>query len=282
VENPLVASGIVFPRLVQASLIWLLSATWAMADHTAYRPHTLLELVNLAPSRDRYDPAVTSGLLVPRLQFGSGTRYAFEEFTTFKTRYYWQADRAWLVTTPGFTAKDLGIGPEFRLGAKGIFDQTWAGFQLQPAGPGLKPFVRGVIKTGRRSQIHLLAKLKLAENQRLVTTQVGYHMYPFRSSPNTFFDIKSRLIFDKRDIGPDELERDGMAMAWSVELGHGWAPFARIRGLELYGAFGLGYSTIDYQTKNCVGPGCSGSGSDSDLQLLAGMLYQYVLADDGG
>lgn len=232
------------------------------------------ELANQGLSRDRYDPLSASGLLVPSFQLGYGLDYDYESFDEIRIEYYPKRHNKYYLLIPDLESRQLSVGGEIYLGLGGPRDRLWIGGQLTPEGLRTAPYLRGVRYQSRLAKFHYLAKLHMASDEVQAITEFGLQTYPFRKSRHSYIDTKTRLINHQTHVGHDRLSRRIQATSFSIDLGHGWARFGGVNGLEIFGSVGIGHSRLRHSTANCVGRNCELQAEDTDLRMLIGALFQ--------
>ncbi|MFW7377207.1 MAG: hypothetical protein ACOH5I_00175 [Oligoflexus sp.] len=255
--------------------LWLASLIMKHNPSFAMQDESLKRLTNKGYSRDRYHPRLAPGLYVPSIQFGSGSDYDYETFNQIRLDYYHSQRGKYFLALPNFEAGQTTLGGEYFFQNRGK-QRLWFGFQLRPQGLQLGPYARGIYFLSRKSKLHYMAEIMVGDARMLTVITAGFHSYPFASSKHSFIDIKARYVREHTEVSDERLKRSINAYSLSFDIGHGWARFADIKGLELYGAIGVGHSSLRHSTSDCIGQSCEFNDRDTEVRLLIGALFQYL------
>ena len=223
-------------------------------------------IINQAKYHDPYDPRVREGLFVGKIQTGSHADYTTDTIETLYAGYYFSREGQVYLVIPEFEGEYLGLGAEYLIGSP-IGDKTWVGVEFYPDDADFKILLRGVNYRSSTAKLHYKLALTLYDEAKAYQFAGGYHTHPFRRSRNTFLDFKG----DYRLFDGDLINVANMSLIG--EIGHGWANFADVVGLQLYGSVGLEYFSVNVSTS---APGIDDDGSDSDvdMRIVVGILYK--------
>jgi len=264
-----------YQYLLAIGLFWICAMVCFDQSALATQDESITQIINKGRSRDRYNPRYAKGLLVPSIQFGSGSNYDYEVYDQIRLDYYYSQQTSLFLAIPNFEGDQITLGADYLISGS-TDNRTWLGLQLVPASARLGPFARGVYRLSGRSKIHYRGEITVGDNKILTIGSIGYHTYPFLKSKHSYIDIKAKLINDQLEVTQDKLKRSINAYVLSGEIGHGWAYFANVKGLELYASIGLAHSRLQHSTSDCIGSSCEFQDSDTDIRLMVGMLFQHL------
>lgn len=237
---------------------------------------TFGEIVNKGLSRDPYDPLVAKGLIVPKAQIGPATTSEYEEISVLRLDYYVIGSIQLSLVMPDYRTRDFNLGSELRLRKIAFLDRSWLSARYYPDGQRVGADFRTIIKSSERGKFHFKTGGTFGGGELISSATLGHHSYPFASSRNTFIDIRGRFIQHKFEVRPANLDRNLSLYGLAVDIGHGWADFANIPGLETSASMGYGYDLVSYNTANCIGTTCDGSDTNGQVRLIFAVLYQFL------
>ncbi|SMF11034.1 hypothetical protein [Pseudobacteriovorax antillogorgiicola] len=253
-------------RVLMSCLVFshLIPEAYAQRSRKARNPD-FIRTINQGRRLDPYNPKVRPSTFVGGLQVGTHAEYTLDDPELLFLRYYHTPKVKFYLNIPQIDADYLALGAEYRLGPI-LGDRSWIGVELRPENTDINIYFRGISKQSRTAKIHYTAYGTVGDGLTVFGANAGYYTRPFRRSKNTFVDSKFayQLVNTDDDVTINSLNLRG-------EIGHGWANFAEVKGLELYGSLGLEYASINVSTS--VAEQADTSESDVDLRIVLGVLY---------
>ena len=222
-----------------------------------------LRTINQGRRMDPYNPRVKSGHILGGVQIGSHADYSLNNPDRLFVEYYHSSINKYYLVLPDNDVDFLTLGGSYMLGNL-LGDKTWIGAELELEESNLSIFLRGIVNQNRRAKFYYKGYFSLIEKGTAIGGHGGYYTRPFRKSKNTFIDARAALLMVSQDY------LDSTTTNVYGEIGHGWARFLNKKGLELYGAVGLEYSSTNVSIDVTS---TSESYSDVDLRITIGIQY---------
>ncbi len=236
----------------------------------AYGQHrNFLRTINQTKYHDPYDPKVQPNLFVGSIQVGSHAAYTTDTIKNLHTSYYFNRSTQLYLDIPELKGEYLSLGGEHLLtGALG--DKNWLGAAFLPENSDFRVYFRGVNYRKSTAKIHYKLGVTIFEEALGYQLAAGYHTHAFRSSRNSYLDFRGDFrYYDHKNFSISNLSLIAI-------VGHGWADFVDVAGLELHGGIGFEYATVSYNYDTPILDDGS-SHNDVDLRIEVRALYKSLL-----
>lgn len=220
-----------------------------------------LGTINQSKYHDPYDPKVHEDLFVGYVQVASHADYTTDTGENLHLGYYFAKSTQLYLDIPEFEGEYLSIGAEHMLSGA-YLDKNWLGVAFVPKSSDISIHFRGVNYRSPTAKIHYKLAVTIYDQAQSYHLGTGYYTHPFRRSRNSFLDFRGQYnYFDGNGFNVSNLSLIAL-------VGHGWANFAEVEGLEIHGGIGFEYGNYSFD---------GNSDSDVDLRIELRALYQSIL-----